>query len=94
MPASKLSNPEALEPTGKTSKPSHQQEDCTKEQGTAESDDPWIEKTFVGVFHELNGPKIHDPQTEEVRRWSNDNIRAGHEQMSQRMKESSCGLTF
>ena len=76
-----------------TTEPSHQQEDPPEGQ-TEESDNSWIERTLVGVFHELDGAKIHDSQTEEVRRWLNDNIRAGHEQMTQRMKDSIGGLTF
>ena len=73
-PTIKLDNPEARENPATPIEPSHQQENCSDEHDAEGSDNSWIERTLVGVFHELDGAKTHDPQTEEVRRWLNDNI--------------------
>ena len=59
-----------------------------------EEETRWRSRIRVGIFHETDGPKAHDPQAEEVRRGLAARIANDDKTVTGRLSEESEGHTF
>ena len=69
-----------------------EQDGSTAEQEKEET--RWRSNARVGIFHETDGPKAHDPQAEEIRRGLAARIARNDKKVTGRLSETSEGHTF
>jgi hypothetical protein len=54
----------------------------------------WKQGIRIGIFHETEGPRMHDPQAEEVRRWLSSRIATEEKKEIEKLRETLDGHTF